>query len=233
MRIIISTFFSLFREMEVPPEAFNDIIKELEAHPIEMNYYRSKSGRGRSQAFGLVNRRSLPPDYCRMCWRRPYLYKLLLDFAEKYVPIPFTSITLNQNYRADRHYDKGNKGNSFLIAFGDYEGGELEIHEPTYPGSLFAKEGGTITHDVKYKGIVDDFSKLLHSVKMFYGKRYSLVFYTLDTKRFGEYNLPKPSVKQENGKYIFYRGEEPIYKYVGLPHPLKKNKIDDQNSQKK
>jgi len=200
--------------MDVPKEAFFDIIKELEDHPIEMNYYRSQSGVGRSQAFGLVNRRSLPPDYCRMCWRRPYLYKLLLDFAEKYVPIPFTSITLNQNYRAGPHYDKGNKGNSFLIAFGEYEGGELEIHEGDREG----------IHDVKHKGIVDDFSKILHSVKMFEGNRYSLVFYTLDTKRFGEYNLPNPSVKLENGKYIFYRGEEAIHKNVGLPHPLRKNK---------
>lgn len=213
----------------IPESAFTEIIKELERQPIPINYYRSKSGHGRSQAFGLIHRWYLPPDYSRMCWKRAYLYKLLMDFADKYVTIPYTSITLNQNYRADRHYDKGNVGESLVVAFGDYEGGELDIHEPSYPGSLVAVN--SVAHDIKHKSIIGDFSKILHSVKMFIGNRYSLVFYTLDTQKRGEVMIPKPSVKEVNGEWVFFRGEEAIDKKKGLPYP-KKNKIDLENNKK-
>lgn len=194
---------------EIPEEAFTEIIKELERKPIDINYYRSKSGIGRSQAFGLVSRWYLPPDYCRNCWKRAYLYKLLLDFAEQFVPIPYTSITLNQNYQAEPHYDKGNIGDSFLVAFGDYEKGELVADRSEV--------------DIHNKPMIADFTKILHSVKDFTGNRYSLVFYTLDTKKRGEVEIPKPSVKLLNDEWTFYRGEEPVDKKKGLPYP-KKNK---------
>jgi hypothetical protein len=206
---------------EIPESAFTEIIKELERQPIPINYYRSKSGHGRSQAFGLIHRWYLPPDYSRMCWKRANLYKLLLDFADKYVSIPYTSITLNQNYQAGPHYDKGNVGESFLVAFGDYSGGELVVHDSEIKG----------TYNIQNKPIVYDFSKALHSVTNFEGNRYSLVFYTLDTQKRGEVMIPKPSVKEVNGKWVFFRGEEAIDKKKGLPYP-KRNKIDLENNKK-
>jgi hypothetical protein len=75
--------------------------------------------------------------------------------------------TKNQNYKAEAHRDKGNIGESFLVAFGDFTGGELEIHEGPLKG----------LHDVRTP-MVTDFRKVLHSVKDFVGTRYSLVFYT-------------------------------------------------------
>ena len=46
----------------------------------------------------------------------------------------FTSITLNKNYAAKRHRDKNNLGDSRLIAFGDFTGGEIVIEDnPTKP----------------------------------------------------------------------------------------------------
>ena len=190
----------------IPASEFKDIIYELKRQSLPLNAYRNTSGKGLSQAFGVVGRRCLPPDYSRMCWLRPYLYKLLLDFAEKHVKIPFTSITLNQNYKADPHKDKGNVGESFLVAFGDYQGGELEIHEGELKG----------LHDVRTP-IITDFSKILHSVKDFTGERYSLVFYTARKSE----SLPPPSVREVAGKYVFFRGDEQI---KGLPHPLKGRK---------
>lgn len=192
----------------IPHSEFSDIIAELEHRPLQQNNYRNKAGNGRSQAFGLVNRRCLPPDYSRNNWLRPYLYKLLLDFGQKYVDISYNAITVNQDYRAGKHRDQHNEGNSFLVAFGSYTGGDLLIHEGDLSGN----------HNIWCKPIKTDFSKVLHSVEHFTGKRYSLVYYTLVSNRMPT-DIPPPSVKKEGNKYYFYRGTEKITK--GLPHPLR------------
>ena len=152
----------------VPPEAFEDIIRELERRPLPVNKYRLKAGEGRSSAYGIVNRRCLPPDMSRECWTRPELYNLLCKFADNYCPISdWTSITVNQNYAADPHRDKGNHGLSYLVAFGDYRGGELVIHEGDCSGS----------YNIQHQPILFNGSELLHSVRPFEGHRYSLVIY--------------------------------------------------------
>jgi hypothetical protein len=199
--------------MMIPKTAFEEIIKELETHPLQENKYRLQSGSGRSQAFLVVNRRCLAPDYSRQCWLRPYLLKLLLDFGKQYVTdISWNAITVNQNYKADKHYDKHNLGPSFLVAFGDYTGGELLIHEGDLSGN----------HNINCNPVITDFSKVLHSVSDFEGERYSLVYYNFHTKR--SVPLPPASVREEDGKWVFYRGEERIGKKEGLPHPLKGRK---------
>jgi hypothetical protein len=191
----------------IPPEEFSDILKELERLPIPVNKYRSVAGDGRSQAFGVVGRRGLPCDYSRQNWLRPYVYKLLLDFGSKHITHPYTSITVNQNYKASPHRDKGNVGPSTVVAFGEYEGGELEIYEGEKKG----------VYNVKHQPVVTDFSKALHSVRDFTGNRYSLVYYTAKKSD----QLPPPSVREVDGKWAFFRGDEQI---KGLPHPLKGRK---------
>ena len=197
--------------MEIPEEAFSQILAELEKRPLSVNRYRKKVGEGRSQAFGIVGRRSMPPDYSRNCWTRPYLYGLLLDFGRKYCSIPFTSITINQNYKAGQHRDRNNVGNSFLVSFGSFTGGELEIHEGDKKG----------VWDICRKPIIEDFSKNLHSVKDFSGTRISLVFYTYHCPRYPTPSFPPPSVRQEGKKWFFYRGDQ---KCLHLPHPLRGRK---------
>ena len=196
----------------IPPEAFTEILQELETHPLQTNEYRNKAGSGRSQTFGIVGKRSLPPDYSRQNWLRPKLFYHLQEFAKKYVDISWNSITVNQSYQADKHYDKNNIGDSFLVAFGSYTGGRLQIHEGPLLGS----------HDVCFKPIQTDFSKILHSVEAFEGDRYSLVFYWFQNSR--SVPLPPCSVKKEGDKYFFYRGEEKITRKNGLPHPLRNRK---------
>jgi len=195
--------------MNIPAQAFDDIITELRRQPLQTNKYRDKAGTGKSQAFGVVGKRSLPPDYSRQCWMRPYLYKLLLDFGDKFVDISYNAITVNQNYRALPHYDKNNLGVSYLVGFGSYTGGELRIHEGDLSGN----------HSVQNKALVTDFSKVLHSVLPFEGERYSLVYYWFQNKR--TVPLPLSSVRQEGDKWFFYRGDEKITKDNGLPHPLR------------
>lgn len=184
--------------------SFTDIIAELVRKPIEINKYRPKSGLGRSQAFGIVNKRCMPADYSRQCWLRPLLYKHLLDFGNKYVrDISWNAITVNQNYKASPHRDKRNGGESYLVAFGDYTGGCLKIYEGDLSG----------VHDIRHKPIQTDFSKVLHSVEDFTGDRYSLVYYNYPTKSV----LPPPSVRLVNGEWKFFRGD---VQTDSLPHPL-------------
>jgi len=197
---------------QIPSEAFDEILQELRRQPITMNQYRTKAGAGCSQTFGIVNRRSLPPDYSRQNWHRPYLYHLLMDFAQKYVTIPFNSITVNYNYRAQKHRDKNNKGDSFLVAFGSYEGGQLKILEGDLSGC----------HDIWCKPVITDFSKVFHEVEDFSGERYSLVFYTFQSSK--SVPLPPWELRQEEGKWWFFRDGIKITKQNGLPHPLRGRK---------
>ena len=115
------------------------IISELEKRPLRKNRYGKEAGLGRSQTFGVVNRRSLPADYSRMCWKRPYLYKLVLDFGRDFIKIPFNAVTLNQNYQCAPHRDKNNSGVSSIIAFGDFTGGSLQIHDGELEGIYSVK----------------------------------------------------------------------------------------------
>jgi len=196
---------------QISAEAFLEIERELRLKPLELNRYRKNSGDGRSQAFGLVCRRGQPTDYSRQCWRRPYLYKLLLEFGDKYV-IPtlgsYTSITVNQNYQCLPHKDKGKVGNSFLVAFGVYTGGELVIHDTEFQGQ----------YTIKHIPMIHNFTEMTHSVKPFQGNRFSLVYYTIKT----ETPLPAPSVVEVDGHWKFKRGTTIIWD--GLPHPLKGRK---------
>lgn len=196
----------------IPSEAFNDILQELERKPLSVNKYRNKAGEGRSQAYGLVNRRSVPIDYSRQNWIRPKLYYHLVKFAEKYVDISYTSITVNQNYQAMKHRDKGNEGVSYLVAFGNYTGGDLKIWEGDLSGN----------HNIRHRPIVAEFNKIYHSVEPFQGNRYSLVFYSLKKDKIPQ-DLPTQQVIFEDGKYFFKRGDK-IMKATdhNSNHPLAK-----------
>jgi fermentation-respiration switch protein FrsA (DUF1100 family) len=200
---------------QIPSEAFKDILEELRRHPVTMNEYRTKAGAGCSQTFGIVNKRSLAPDYSRQNWYRPYLYHLLLEFAKKYVTIGFNSITINSNYKAAKHRDKNNKGDSFLVAFGEYQGGALKIFEGELMGS----------HNICCNPIVTDFSKVYHEVEDFTGERYSLVFYTFESPR--SVPLPPWELRHEDGRWWFYRDGIKITKQNGIPHPLRGRKVKE------
>jgi len=118
------------------------------------------------------------------------------------------------NYRAGPHRDKNNVGDSVLVAFGDFTGGELEIHEGDLSG----------VHDIRHKPIQTDFSKVLHSVRSFEGNRISLVYYWYDLKGVV---LPPCDVRFIDGQYRFFRGDVMIHKKTGLPHPLRKHHAEN------
>ena len=201
-------------EPSIDAAEFTDILQELLRQPLPINRYRRKVGLGRSNTFGIVSRRCLSPDYSRLCWNRPLLYKHLLDFGQKFCPFPFTSITVNESFRAGLHYDKGNDGNSLLVGFGDYTNGELQIVGGDLSGN----------YNIQHRPLICDFTTNLHQVLPFEGQRYSLVFYNIRRPVLGGI-LPVPSVKKDDNKWFFYRGDEKITRKTGLPHPLRRPKI--------
>lgn len=164
------------------------IVNELKANPLPINRYRNKSGPGRNQIFGVISHRSQPPDYSRICWTRPYLYKLLLDFGKAFVPFDITTIIVYQNFTASRHRNKATLGKTFIISTGDYKGGGLLL-------------GDDEPKDVRVP-IIADINNVDMAVEPFTGERFSLIYY----KARKTDDIPAPSVELVNGVYVFMKG---------------------------
>jgi hypothetical protein len=189
----------------------DDIERELKRQPLRISRSRKNTGPGgKTATFGVVRKRTSPPDYSRLCWWRPYLYGLLLEYAHKYISHDCNSMTINQLYQCMPHTDAGNIGPSTVVGFGNYTGGEL----------YFGGEPHGTLIDVRYKQFTGFFQNTVHHVLDFEGERYSIVFYYCPCKS----TLPPPSVRlTRDGRYVFYRGECPIVE--GLPHPNHKGRV--------
>ena len=188
-------------------ELFHKIEKELLRQPLRINRFRTAVGKGRSQTFGVVNKRSMPADYSVQCWKRAYLYYILLEFGRQFIHISFNAITLNQNCICKPHKDNNNSGITAIVSFGTFQGGELYIHTGPDAGM----------HDIKGRVLYTDLSNHTHSTQQFSGNRFSIVYYNCPHK----HKLQKPSVQFVDGKYLFFRGTVYIDKQKGIFHPLK------------
>lgn len=150
---------------EHAPDDFAEILAELQRKPLPVNRDRRVAGAGRSQAFGLQRRWSYIPFLGRMTWQRPELWALLLAFAQKFDIVDFDAIQVNDSYKSAPHRDAGNYGLSYIVGFGDYVAGELDVEGTKY--------------DIRHKGHVFNGSELTHSTSDFQGQRYCLVFFKI------------------------------------------------------
>jgi len=151
---------------EVPTADIEAIWQELSRQTIAVNPDRYMAGRGRSQAFGLIRRWSYRPYLSRNTWSRPVLWQLLLEFAQKHVPIDWDGIQVNDDYTSAKHRDKGNEGNSYTISFGDFTGGELCL-----------ETGDKV--DTRLRGHLFNGSEITHWTAPHIGRRFCLVFYKI------------------------------------------------------
>jgi hypothetical protein len=150
----------------IDPEVIREVEQELMTRPLPINKYRKNSGVGRSQAFGIVKQRNGTYTGSRLNFERPVLYQKLLTLASLILPPDFSylSIQVNQNYQTAAHKDKGNVGQSCILGFGNYEGGDLIVEDTPI--------------SIKNQLVFFDGSKYLHSTTPFTGNRFSLVFFT-------------------------------------------------------
>ena len=206
----------------LPDKALDDIEAHLAKKPITLNHYRQKVGDGRSQCWGLVRKRSLAPDLSRQSWLDAKLHHLLMKFAEKYVPIGFTSVQVNDSFVCAPHKDIGNRGLSYIVGFGDYTGGLLKLH--------LAPPAQQVEIDIRVPHLFNG-SEILHSTTPFQGKRYSLVFHTIVApEQFPMVkSLSQYRAIQKEGKWVIeYTDATGVVSYLsrnkGLPHPLKGRK---------
>ena len=144
---------------------FTAILAELQRKRLPNNFDRSVAGEGRSQAFGLIRRWSYRPWISRNTWMRPELWGALLEFAEKHVTVPWDAIQVNDNYASQPHRDKGNQGDSYIVGFGDYSGGALNVEGTSY--------------DIHHRGYTFCGAGRLHHTEPWSGQRYSLVFFQI------------------------------------------------------
>ena len=80
-------------------------------------------------------------------------------------PFLYTSVHLNHNVVAGKHRDKNNIGDSILVGFGDYTGGEICL------------ESGEV-ESIRYRPVCFNGSALIHwNTPITSGSKYSLVFY--------------------------------------------------------
>jgi hypothetical protein len=206
---------------ELDASAFHQLLDHLSKKNIQMNKYRRGVGVGRSQCFGMVRKRSQAPDLSRQSWLDPRLHYLLIKFGLDNLPpgFTFTSVQVNDSYKCEAHFDKHNRGNSYIVAFGSYTGGELVL-----------KDGVDKEYNIRHRPLLFDGSKTEHYTKEFVGKRWSIVYHTLVSP-------PKfPMIRKledyeavvKDGQYVIaWRKEnETVYlsKKNGLPHPLKGRK---------
>jgi len=97
----------------------------------------------------------------------PQLMDVFKEYRDLYFPdFIFNNVMINKNYPVKRHKDASNVGESVLVTFGDYTGGEtlVELNPSVYVN--------TNCNPVRFDG-----SKYYHSVMPFTGDRFALVFF--------------------------------------------------------
>jgi hypothetical protein len=203
---------------ELDSSVFAELLKHLSKHNIAINRYRPTSGVGMSQCFGIVKKRGLKPNLSRQSWLDPKLHDLLMKFANNNLPndFKFSSVQVNCNYKCLAHYDKGNEGNSYIVGFGAYTGGNLKL-----------KDIGSF--DIRHKPLLFDGSQIEHETEDFEGIRYTLVYHTIKKTSHPIPSLDQFEAKLVDGSWViawYQDGLPTVYlsKKNGLPHPLKGRK---------
>ncbi|NDG19519.1 MAG: hypothetical protein EB117_14775 [Betaproteobacteria bacterium] len=156
----------------IPDAAFEPLIEELINHPIAVVPHRIVAGPGRTLNLGMTRRWSYIPYISRDTWKRPHLWQLALEFAKNHLPPSFhwTTITINDSYETNWHFDKGNAGPSAIISFGDFTGGGLHIINP---------DGSESVINTRNQLYFFNGATTRHKTGAFEGRRFCMVFYTL------------------------------------------------------
>tara|TARA_R110000772_G_scaffold262682_3_gene381831 strand:+ start:504 stop:1064 length:561 start_codon:yes stop_codon:yes gene_type:complete len=147
-------------------EAYRQFYRRLppkDSYSVQYGYTKKKwlsstSNRIESKYPGLYNT-TLKTD-------EPELEILFNEFFKLYCPekkFKWTEIQINKNHQIQPHRDKGNVGESYIIGFGNYSGGQLKVSNELI--------------DIKDKFYKFDGTNNTHYTLPFKGDRYSIVFF--------------------------------------------------------
>lgn len=156
-----------------------EIYQELEAIQIPTvwgthTFHSKKTGtthqRGaRQTCFGKIKSQGHLKDSLSSS-RYPHIMPLFERFIGSHSPsFQFNSVYLNRNTVCKKHLDSKNAGESLLVGFGNYTGGQTVLHLPSE----------ALEHDISSSSIIFNGSLIHHESKPFDGIRYSLVFFNV------------------------------------------------------
>ena len=103
----------------------------------------------------------------------PDIERSIINFIEKYFPnIKYNQILINKNNWFNIHKDKNNKiDKALLIGLGDYEGGELNLHDDN--SRIIERV------DIKNNPIIVANKTISQSVQPWIGDRYCIITYLI------------------------------------------------------
>lgn len=103
----------------------------------------------------------------------PYIFPLFKEFINSHYPdFKFKTVYVNKNTVCKLHTDSRNVGESLLVGFGPYTGGQTVLEIENSNGKKINKKFHIKTNSLIFNG-----SEIPHKSEPFKGTRYSLVFF--------------------------------------------------------
>lgn len=155
----------MISQTEFPEEVFAPLKKAYDSYKIPIYGERFNSGKGRSQSMGILPRRNYGVGESRNNDTWPDILREARALAKIICPdLNYTTIMVNIDYTALPHMDKNNDGESVVVGFNDYSGGELIANGGAY--------------NIRHRPLRFRAAETLHSVNAITaGTRYSIVFF--------------------------------------------------------
>jgi len=152
----------------VPADEFAVLYAMFEEIYIPMKNFatsRRGFGRHRSMIMGITRGRfNGIIGLSEKSKKYPHIYKEILRI-QNLIGIEATSIHVNHNVTCPPHFDSKNVGESVLVSFGDYTGGNIVVNDVMYDANL---------QPLRFNG-----AELLHyNTDDLIGNKYSLVFFS-------------------------------------------------------
>ena len=162
---------NIISQTKIEPSIFINLYDMLNL--INIPYKFNTSGRygftkHRATVFGLTKpRKSNKIKLSMMSLKYPEIWDEIIKIGKIICPeLSYTSVYVNNNVTCPKHKDKNNIGNSCLVSFGDYSGGNIVINDTVYNADCNA--------------IIFNASQNEHWNKNdLKGNKYSLVFYSM------------------------------------------------------
>jgi len=155
----------MISQTSFPEHVFKPLLDAYNKYKIPVYGERKNSGKGKSQSMGILARRNYGVGESRNNDVYPDILREARALAKIICPdLNYTTLAVNIDYTALPHVDRNNDGESVVVGFNDYEGGDLVVNGGAY--------------NIRHRPLRFRASETLHSVSdITAGTRYSIVFF--------------------------------------------------------